>query len=629
MTVVCTRGSRYSARSLATLVLGFTGLLTGCGSHSTASLGTPVITLSDTSGDFAAYRVAINPPITLTDSNGVPETLLLYQTTPESVDLAALTDLTELLGVPAVRAGTYKSATLTLDYTSASIWVNINGQAVLATPVSSTGTALTTTTLTITFDTGHPLVITRGKSTRLAIDFDLAASNSINTATTPPTVTVRPFLVMTPAPADATVTRVRGPLVTVQSGSSHYVINVRPLTDLLTTPYGAVIVSTDAQTYFNINGVAYTGAAGLTAMASLTENTATAAYGTLGDLSGITPGFHATAVYAGTSLESPVADHISGVVSARSGNTLTVRGATSVTRFGTVTVHPNATVTLGSATVVSEDGVAAGGLTPLSVSVGQQLDVSGQTTIDASGTVTMDATQGQVRLASTRIWGTLNSATPGSALLDVLSLGNFAPAGLNFAGTGSTVAANPSAYALNTGALDESGTAAGTLLQVDGIVNAFGSAPPDFTATAITAGTATEQRLVVEWINGGLTAPFTSASSAGLVLNVSNADLGTIHEIRTGPPGPANTGPGVRDLTLLPTSPPFTIVGAAQADLRLAIGSASLSTGVSVFNSLSGFATALSSTFKGTNKIYRLVAVGQYNSGTNTFVASRISVALM
>src|SRR2546427_13180948 len=80
--------------------------------------------------------------------------------------------------------------------------------------------------------------------------------------------------------------------------------------------------------------------------------------------------------------------------------------------------------------------------------------------------------------------------------LDILSLGNFAPARFNFARTGSTVAANPSAYALNTGALDESGTAAGTLLQVDGIVNAFGSAPPDFTATAITAGTATEHGLV-------------------------------------------------------------------------------------------------------------------------------------
>src|SRR3989440_1655502 len=505
MTVVCTRGSRCSARTLAPLALGFTALLAGCGSSTSFTPGTPVITLSHTSSDFAAYRVAIDA-ITLTDSKGAIVPLIAQQTTSESVDLAAPTDLTELLAVPAVTAGTYKSATLTLDYTSASIWVNLNGQAVSATPVSSTGTALPTATVTITFDPGHPLVITHGKSTRLAIDFDLAASNSINTATTPPTVTVRPFVVVTPAPADATVTRVRGPLVTVQSGSSDYTMNVRPLTDLLTTPYGAVTVSTGAQTYFNINGVAYTGGAGLTAMAALSENTATAAYGTLGDLSGITPGFHATAVYAGTSLESPIAEHISGVVGARSGNTLTVHGATFLTPpvFGTgsytASYANNATVTIGSATVVSEDGVAASGLTPAAISVGPQLDVSGQGSVDSSGNVSLDATACssappcQVRLAPTRIWGTLNSATPGSALLDVLSLGNFAPAGFNFAGTGTAGQdASPSAYALNTGSLDESAIAAGTLLQVDGIVNAFGSAPPDFTATAITAGTATER----------------------------------------------------------------------------------------------------------------------------------------
>jgi hypothetical protein len=394
----------------------------------------------------------------------------------------------------------------------------------------------------------------------------------------------------------------------------------------LVSALGAVTVSTNAQTYFNINGVAYTGAAGLTAMASLQENTPTAAYGTLGNLSGITPGFHATAVYVGTSLESPLADHIRGVVSARSGSTLTVRGATLVTRFGAVTIQNNATVTLGSATVVSEDGVAASGLTPLSVSVGQQLDVSGQSAFDTSGNLSLDATAGQVRLASTRIWGTLNSATAGSASLDVLSLGNFAPAGFNFAGTGTTAGqdATPSAYVVNTGSLDESGTAAQTLLQVDGIVNAFGSAPPDFTATAVTAGTATEQRLVVEWINGGATAPFLSDSSAGLVVDLNNANLGSIHEIRTGP-----AALDLKTLSSFPASPLITTVGADQSRLQLAIGGASLSTGVSVFNSISGFAAALSSTFNGTNKIYRLVAVGQYNIGTNTFVASRISVALM
>ena len=621
MTVVRTCRGRCSARTLTALVLGVSALLAGCGTHSTASPGTPVITLSDTSGDFAAYRVGIDS-ITLTDTNGA---IVAPLVTAETVDLAALTDLAELLEVPAVPAGTYKSAALTLDYTSASIWVNVNGQAVAATAVSSTGSALTTSVVTITFDPNHPLVITRGQSTRLAIDIDLAASNSINTSTTIPTVTVRPFLVMTPAPVDATVIRARGLFVTVQSGSSDYVMNVRPLTDLVSA-LGAVTVSTNAQTYFNINGVAYTGAAGLTAMASLQENTPTAAYGTLGDLSGITPGFHATAVYVGTSLESPLADHIRGVVSARSGNILTVRSAILLTRFGVVTIRNNATVTLGSATVVSEDGVAASGLTPLSVSVGQQLDVSGQGTVDSAGNISLDATAGQVRLAPTRIWGRLNSATAGSASLDVLSLGNFAPAGFNFAGTGTAAGqdAIPNAYALNTGSLDESATAAGTLLQVDGIVNAFGSAPPDFTATAITAGTATEQRLVVEWINGGATAPFLSDSSAGLVVDLNNANLGTIHEIRMGP-APLD----LKDPTLFPASPLITTVGADQSRLQLAIGSASLSTGVSVFNSISGFASALSSTFTGTKKIYRLVAVGQYNIGTNTFVASRISVALM
>jgi hypothetical protein len=613
-------------RTLTALVLGFNALLAGCGTRSTTSPGTPAITLSDTSGQFATYRVAIDS-ISLTDANGgifnaIP------QMPAESVDLAALTDLSELLAVPAAPSATYKSATLTLDYNNARIWVNLNGQAVAATPLSSTGTTPTIYTVTLTFDPNNPLVITRGASTRLAIDFNLAASNSINTATTPPTVTVRPFVVMTPAPVDATVMRVRGLLVTVQSGSSDFIMNVRPLIDLASA-LGAVTVSTTTQTYFNINGVAYTGAAGLTALASLPVNTVIAAYGTLGDLSGITPGFHATSVYAGTSLESPLAEHVGGVVSARSGNTLTVHGATFLspipvagTAYAAAAYANNATVTIGTATLVSEDGVAAGGLTPAAISVGQQLDVSGQATVDTAGNISLNATAGQLRLASTRIWGTLNSATAGSATLDILSLGNFAPAGFNFAGTGTT-AANPSAYVVNTGSLDESATAASTLLQVDGMVNGFGSAPPDFTAAAITAGTATEQRLVIEWVNGGATAPFLTDSTAGLVVDLNNANLGTLHEIRT--------GPMTLDLksATVPASPLITTVGADQSKLQLAIGSATLSTGVSVFNSIGGFAAALSSTFNGTNKIYRLVAVGQYNIGTNTFVASRISVALM
>jgi len=53
-----------------------------------------------------------------------------------------------------------------------------------------------------------------------------------------------------------------------------------------------------------------------------------------------------------------------------------------------------------------------------------------------------------------------------------------------------------------------------------------------------------------------------------------------------------------------------------------------LTTGVSMFSSAASFVTGLNSALNGTNKVFRLVAYGQYNPSTNTFVAARIHVAL-
>jgi hypothetical protein len=69
-------------------------------------------------------------------------------------------------------------------------------------------------------------------------------------------------------------------------------------------------------------------------------------------------------------------------------------------------------------------------------------------------------------------------------------------------------------------------------------------------------------------------------------------------------------------------------VGADQSNLQLAIGSATLPAGVSVFSSAPAFATAVNSVLSGGHNLYRLVAVGQYESATNTFVAASISLAL-
>jgi hypothetical protein len=155
---------------------------------------------------------------------------------------------------------------------------------------------------------------------------------------------------------------------------------------------------------------------------------------------------------------------------------------------------------------------------------------------------------------------------------------------------------------------------------MQGTVAPYGAAPPDFAARALTPGPSSLQALVVDWVNGGSTAPFSSNSSSGLVVNLADANLGATHEIRT--------GPASLDLKSLPASPLITTTGADQSNLQLAIGSMNLTTGISVFESAAAFATAVHSSFNGTNKIFRLVAYGQYDSVSNTFIAARIHVAL-
>ncbi|MGH8132927.1 MAG: DUF4382 domain-containing protein [Steroidobacteraceae bacterium] len=618
MTVVRARPTRRLPWVSCALALGVTAILTSCYGNSSITYGTALISLGDVSGDFTSYIVAIDS-IILTRSDGLVVEPLA---TPQLVDLTKLKDVSEVIAGAAVPVGTYISLTLALDYSAAAsaaeITVDVNGQGVVATPLGVNGVALAPTSLTVTFDPNNPLVITAGVSTRLAIDIDLAASNTVNTTATPLTVTVQPFAVATPAPADSTLLRARGLLVITQPSSSDYVINVRPFHDLVSA-LGAVTVTTSASTYFNINGVSYTGAAGLAALNTLQLNSPVAAYGTLGSLSGITPTFNATSVYAGASLESPLADFLTGIVSARSGDTLTVHGATFASRLGALAYVNAVPVTIGNATIVSEDGVAASALTAQSVSVGQQITLSGQSTFDTTtGVLTsMDATAGQVRLAPTPIWGTLNpGAAAGSMSLNLASLGDFEPAAFTFTGTG-TAAGNDAvaaSYAVNTGSLNESAVPTGTMLEAQGIVSPFGSAPPDFTASAVSLGSATTQELVVEW-HGGSTAPFSSHSSSGLVVDLASTNIDTIHYI--------STGPTKLDLTTLPASPMIGFASGTQ--LTLAIGN---STGISVFNSAAGFATALATTLNGTKAVYRLACVGQYASATNTFTASRVSVAL-
>ncbi|HXY95705.1 MAG TPA: DUF4382 domain-containing protein [Steroidobacteraceae bacterium] len=625
MTAVRARLMRRLLWTSCALVLGGTALLASCSGYNNVTYGTAVVTMSDVSGDFTSYIVAIDV-ITLTRSDGVVVEPLAE---PETVDLVKIHDLSELVEAPAVPVGTYTTLTLTLDYTAADISVNIGGVPTTASPLTTSGIAMTAATLTVAFDPSNQLVINSQECTRLAIDINLAASNTINFSASPLTVTVQPIMTATVAPEDQTVMRARGIFVIAQPSTSDFIVNMRPFIDLVSA-LGALTVTTTSTTYFNLDGVVFTGAAGLAAMQNLQISTPIVAYGTLGSFATITPGFNATAVYAGTSIENPLADFLTGTVSAVSGDTLNLHGASYVSRLGVPGYYADVPVTVGSSTIITEDGVAAGGLSTQSISVGQVVTLSGQSGTDAAGNLALDATgtasgapPGTVRLQPTPVWGTLNSAVPGSLSLDVLSIGDFEPIALTFTGTGTSSAndAVPTSYAVNTPGIDESATAAGTLLQAYGFVTPYGSAPPDFTATSVTAGTAVPQTLVVEWENGGAASPFVSASSAGLVVDLTNANLSsTIEYIATGPTQTL--------LTALPASP--TIAFAAGTTLTLAVGPVVVNSvdTIQVFNSASGFATALASALNGTNLVYRLVCVGQYSSDTNTFTATQVVVNL-
>ena len=605
------------ARLLRPMLCAAAALLGACHTTTNPPPGTPVLTMSDltNSGDFMSYIISIDA-IQLTRSDGSVVTPLV---TPVTGDLARLNSLTELLEAPALPEGTYTSGLIILDYTAtALVWLNVNGQTLSASPQNAAGTAAAAVSVPVTFDPSHPLVIKHNQSVRLHVDVDLTASNELTT-TSSSVVQVQPFVVMSSPPVDATRMHVRGAFVTTQDVASGFYMNTRPFYDL-TSAFGAIIVNTNAQTYFNINGTVYTGAPGLAALSTQQQTLPLAVYGTLDNLSGITPTFNATEVYFGAATESQLAYYFTGTVTARSGNTITLRASDALTPIGTTIYVDSVPVTVGTGTQVFEDGIATPGLTSANISVGQQLTVAGQPAFDSTGAVltSLDATTGLVRLRPTTLWGTLN--TDGTQT--VLSLGRFAPTVMSFTGTGTPGHdATYSAYVVDTSAVPPGPvTKPGDLLQVQGGVTPFGSAPPDFTAHSVTPGPNSLQTLVVSWANGGSTAPFSSVSSTGLVVNLADANLGTTHEIRT--------GPVPLDLKSLPASPLITTTGADQSNLQLAIGKSTLTKGISVFNSASAFASAVNSSFTGTNKIFRLVAYGQYDQLNNTFVAARINVAL-
>lgn len=661
----------HAARQLLVRLLAVAGLsgallLNACGGGSTGmtqppptNMGTAMVTLTDMPGDFLSYMVNI-VSVTLTRADGTTVETVPVTTT---VDFAQLVNLSEVLSAAQVPAGSYTGVALTLDFNGATIVID-NGAGGVTVPAANimngaTKAALTSPnsqmTVTVQLPSDQPLVITTGTVAHLALDFNLAASNTVapstitsTTAATAVTVTVNPVLTASLTPDVNKSTRVRGTLVSVTNTSSQtsYTVNLFPFFTDSDDHMGQVVVYTTGTTAFTINGTASTGSAGLTALAALPMSTMTLA---LGSFDTTTKTFTAAQVFAGTSVPGAGLDSIEGTVVARSGNVLTVSHAFFEPREGggvsggmvmggmsaggmgspmddnmgggDFGEQGSVAVTVATATMVTEDG-QTGTFGPQDISVGQHLQAFGTFGTDSSGNRTLDASAGSVRLMVTRAVGQYTSTAGGVVTMSLQSLDGHLPSDFNFAGTGTTTAndATASAYTVSVpAALPVPTVAAGFPIAFDGFVAPFGSAPPDFSAVTLVNYATADAGLHLGWEMSGPTAPFVAPLSAtNVMMTQATVETATEHVVFIGPvredPGTVSAG-----LSFVPNT--------ATTNMIFAIGHR-MSWQFQTYTTFSDFITALSGDLNGTTQLVRVDAFGPYDLSTGVQSVSFMAVVL-
>jgi hypothetical protein len=577
----------------------------GCGA---SDCGPLLVAITDADGDFLSYSVDVQS-LTLKKADGS-----VVQTLPVTtrVDFAQLVDLTEFVTAATIPNGTYVQGTLRLDYTNAEVTVEVNGEPRAAKVVDQNGQPLGVVDVDIMLDNRNHVVITPGRPALLQLDFDLAASHTVDITTDPVTATAQPFVVASLEPVDQKELRVRGPLVSVDSAGNSYTVDVRPF-DLRDARLGQFTVHTTSTTAFEVDGQTFTGEAGLDALAQDGVGTATVAFGTL-DVPNRS--FTAERVRAGTSVAGSQFDVLAGNVTARNGDTLTVRGGTMIRRSGSVTfIRDDITLIVGPDTKVIRDGEMGNAPGAEAISVGQRIRAFGTAT-DNGTQVTLDAQQGRVRLETTRLLGTVISTSPGNLALDLDSIDGRRVSIFDFTGTGSApdTNADPTNYEVTTGNLDLSRLTDGSPARVFGLVTPFGAAPPDFTGRTLVDFQDVTALLGIGWGLTGTAAPFLSMDAQSIVIDNANANLGPRHFIAI--------GPRLIDIETLPAAPTIKPV---DGNGLYAIGQPRR---VEVFSDFAEFTARLSEKLAAGSKALAMNASGSFDAATSTLSARHVNVIL-
>ncbi len=585
--------------------------------------GTAVVTLSASQAHFLAYRVTL-VSVALQAANGAGAVQVLPAS--RTVDLAHLVDIDAVLGAAAALSGTYPSAVITVDYSNARI-VADDGSAAgsTLTAVDATGLPLGRVALTVNLDPKDVLRIDAGKASNLALDFNLAASNAVNLAQK--TVQVTPLIAASTVPLDNKPVRLDGVLASADALKSTYTATLAPYGANVRSA-GQLIATPDAATVYELNATPAAGAAGLAALAGESAGTYTIAYGAFTGTATTASAaqnlvFTPTEVYSGSSAASPQFDRLSGVVTARGADTLTVPAATLLSSTGTSSlVTGTGTVLLAATTAFTRSGQSSAldATLPQQISVGSRIVAFGIATTDGAGNVTLDARAGRVRVGPVSADGIVTAQTTLGLSVTLADLGGRAVAPFGFTGTGLSPAtdSNPNQYQIATPGLSLANAAVGTAVEASGYVANFGAAPPDFIASTLADRTTLAAVLSIDWGSAGTTTPFASIAAAKLDLDRSNGAIGARHVIAI----------GAQSIDLVALAADTLIVpDTASTTVVYSIGHAASAT-VDNFDGFADFSAALGADLNGTVHATTLTALGVYDASTGTLTATRVSVYL-
>lgn len=581
--------------------------------------GTVLVGFTDADGDFLNYTVDVLSLSLQTADGRTVETL----PRDTRINFTDYVDLTELVTAASIPPATYVSGTISLQYGDAEVYVEAAGEAKHAVVTDMSGVALEKTDLKIVLSNRDQLIVAKGRAALLQLDFDLGASHEVDITATPATAASEQFIVAEVHPVDEKDIRVRGPLVEVNEAERTYVVAIRPFHHRA-GDFGKVTVHVTDDTEFEVNEEMFVGSEGLRALNAAGAGTPTIAKGTLNVAE---REFTAKIVLAGSSVPGIDRDAVVGNVIARTGNFLTIRGATIVPSDRRAHFHDDVVVEIGPDTKVFKDGhraidLATSDLGIDAISIGQRVTIRGNqpglaTTDALAPQILFDATQGSVRMHVTHLAGIVNTVMPGQTDITLYSIDRRRVGIFDFSGTGpADFDADPDNYEVRTGNLTLSNFSTGRPIVAYGFPTAFGAAPPDFAGRTLIDYTDVRSVLGIGWGATGTIAPFLSVNSDGLLLNNENPDIDVRHYIKQ--------GPVLIDLTELDSS--TLIVPRETGRMLFSLKSAD---SLRLYSDFDDFVADLGMSLDGSTAARSMYAYGRYDVDSNTLTAYKIGIYLL